>query len=129
MLSRVSSRTAEANEDNTVEACLFRFEDVDSTSQLFDYIVEQKWSSSRTMLAEYTYGGKGEDRYCYSYVKQLRGDPEGLNWPMGVFESFVVFQKENLIIFVEESSGNKRGNAKDEALEEVATILERITRR
>jgi hypothetical protein len=44
------------------------------------------------------YGGEPGNRYCISKVRKMRASTDELCLPRGEYESFVVFQKRNLVI-------------------------------
>jgi hypothetical protein len=74
--------------------------------------------------AGFEVGGEGDDRYCVSLVARLRSDPGGMCLPVNAYWSFVVFQKQNLVIRIGESSRSAKGTAKNEIIAEVADGLD-----
>lgn len=70
---------------------------------------------------------KGRDdggSYCISYVTANRSDPEGGSLLMGTFRSFVLFQKQNILISVSEDNGrSSEGNGKNEIIQDIANRL------
>jgi hypothetical protein len=61
-------------------------------------------------------GGSGDDRYCVSYVARLRS--------VNAYWSFVVFQKQNLLVEIDESSRTAQSTAKSGVIAEVAAALD-----
>lgn len=70
----------------------------------------------------FTSGGSDDDRYCIYYVKTTRADPEGL-WAFLGYNSFVVFQKQDMIITIRENTSKKGKFRTDEVIREIAELL------
>jgi hypothetical protein len=47
-------------------------------------------------------GGEQDNQFCISYVRQLRESPEGLCLPTQQYSSTAVFQKDRLVITIDE---------------------------
>jgi hypothetical protein len=62
-------------------------------------------------------GGEQDNQYCISYIRQLRESPEGLCLPTQQYNSSVVFQKDRLVITIDEYTYSESGkdliNSKD----------------
>ena len=72
--------------------------------------------------------GSSDNRYLISQIIQPRTDPEGGYRLMKSFRSQLVFQKNNLLIYInEDKSDTKRDPIwKDQVIKEVANTLEHI---
>jgi hypothetical protein len=72
--------------------------------------------------------GNNTDRHLVSQIIQPRTDPEGGYRLMKSFRSKLVFQKNNLLIYINESKSNleRDVNWKNEIIEEIANTLNRI---
>jgi hypothetical protein len=72
--------------------------------------------------------GSDDNRHLISQIIQPRTDPEGGYRLMKTFRSKLVFQKSNLLIYInEDKSDTKRDTTwKDEVIRDVANALERI---
>lgn len=71
---------------------------------------------------QFTWGGEGYNRYCYSCIKQLRGDSEGGKEREDAFASSVWFLKNNLVIEITEVSREPVSH-KDEVIKYIAELL------
>lgn len=69
------------------------------------------------------YGGDGENQYCISYVKEIRGSVDTFCMSTGKYVSFVVFLKGNLVIIIQEEITGKVSTAKDDVIELLAQEL------
>lgn len=67
--------------------------------------------------------GNDKGRYCASYVVEEMADPEGLCLPSGLYNSYVVLQKDNLVITVHEWTRDKNSRRKDQVIRLLAEEL------
>lgn len=84
--------------------------------------------SSRWQDADPTFGGEGDERYCLSYVRTARSGPEGLCTAMGYYHSYVIVQKENVVIAIYERATEQASLAKETAVRELAEELTHAAR-
>lgn len=80
------------------------------------------WENEDYVKEHYTYGGEGDNRYCYSFIQQNRADPEGGLARMNSYSSTVWIQKNNLVIKLHEYS-EKPVSSKNEVIKVLAEIL------
>ena len=73
--------------------------------------------------SEIEYGGDGENQYCISYVKEIRGSVDTFCMSTGKYVSFVVFLKGNLVIAIREETRDKDSTVKDDVIELLAQEL------
>lgn len=74
------------------------------------------WASSNV-----EYGGSQDNQYCISYIQQYRTSPESLCRPMDQYVSYVLFQKDRLVIELFETIYSETGH--DLAFSKDAVIL------
>jgi hypothetical protein len=91
----------------------FRFEsEIQAARDAFLWECESWWSTTD----DFVFGGVEDNRYCISYVNELRDPPDAFCRPTGHYQSFVVFQKGNLLIRILENSRSENSLAKNEAI-------------
>lgn len=104
-----------------IDVDLELFYKVKDARESYDWESKGMWYKPN--LADFIFGGNGDDRYCVSYVKEARADPEGLYLPMGYYYSFVIFQKNNLLIIIKEQTSHKDSRRKDNIINILAELL------
>jgi hypothetical protein len=73
--------------------------------------------------SSFEYGGSGYNQYCVSYWKEYRYSTDVFCQPTGMYASYVIFQKENVVITIWENSKNTQNNHKDEVIKLLAEKL------
>lgn len=89
-------------------------------NELFPFL---GWKENEANLSEkFTHGGNGDNRYCYSIIKQERGSPESYLLRMNLYRSSVVIQKNNLVLQMTEESKEPLSH-KDEVIKYIADLI------
>jgi hypothetical protein len=70
-----------------------------------------------------TYGGQGDNQYCVSPVDTGRSDPEGFCLPSGDYRSYVIIQKDDVVIEIYEESIVRNSSRKDEVIAQLAAEI------
>lgn len=99
------------------------FDSAETARDILQHNCEHRWY--RADLSDFTYGESGDDRFCISYVREERGDLSGLCLPLGYYYSFVIFQKNNLLIMIDERTSDKTSARKNNVIEQLAQELAR----
>jgi hypothetical protein len=73
--------------------------------------------------SKFIFGGEGDNRYCISYVSEMRNPPEPFCLGTGEYESYVVFQKGRIIITIREYSSDKKSTLKNDVIAQLAKDL------
>lgn len=76
----------------------------------------QEWPDAE--VSDFVFGTEGEGQFCVSYLRPLRADAYGLCLPIG-YESFVVYQKHNLVITVRERASDRTGSLTNSVIEQL----------
>jgi hypothetical protein len=93
----------------------------DSPADKFTWECEHAWGWSTT--DDFVFGGSTDNQFCVSYVNETRSTPDAFCMPTGEYESFVVFQKGELIITIRERSLDKHSQAKNKAISLLAQSI------
>jgi len=104
-----------------VEVYFWLLNDKQSPQEEFMWECERWWNSTDGFI----FGGDPDNQFCISYVNGMRYPPDALCMPTGDYESFVVFQKGKVIITVLETSKDKAGLAKNEAIELLSQAIKK----
>jgi len=80
------------------------------------------WKNEDCVKEHYTFGGEGDNRYFYSFIKQSRNDPEGGLTRTDSYKSTVWIQKNNLVIELQEYN-HKPVSSKNEVIKVLADLL------
>ena len=108
------------------EALVFlkRYNSRDEANDWFEMMCEQN-TLYEPDLSAFTYGDEGDDRYCASYVEErLSSVEEGFCRPLGEYQSYVIIQKNDIVIEVyEDSAKEKTSTIKDDAIQKLAGEL------
>jgi hypothetical protein len=98
----------------------FRFEsEIQTARDAFLWECDSWWSTTD----DFVFGGVEDNQYCISYVNELRDPPDAFCQPTGHYQSFVVFQKGNLLIRILEDSISEDSLAMDDAIKVLAEAV------
>jgi len=67
------------------------------------------------------------NRIAYNCLREVKADPEGCYVGMGYYRSSLIIQKNNLIIYINEITENKRSIVMSMVLDEVIEALRKIS--
>jgi hypothetical protein len=70
---------------------------------------------------------EGDARFCWSPIVQLRSDPEGGSLPTDQYYSIAGFQRDRLVIQMDESYFGESATAKDAVIRDLSERLQRVT--
>ncbi len=73
--------------------------------------------------SKFSYGGEEDNQYCASYAREWRYDATSLCTPSGVYESFSVFQKKDIVIAIYESTSGEIGTPTNRAIRQLTDKL------
>jgi len=122
-------------EDESVDVEMTLFDNLKKAREDFDEEIEYSqspfsnsllkffgWDNEKFVKEHYTYGGEGDNRYCYSFIQQNRTDPECGLMKMDSYSSTVWIQKNNLVIKLHEYN-EKPVSSKNEVIKVLADLL------
>lgn len=70
---------------------------------------------------------EGDVRFCWSPIVQLRNDPEGGSIPSDQYYSIAGFQRDRLVIQMDESYFGESATAKARVIRDLSDRLQRVT--
>lgn len=99
--------------------------DLDASRENFQFRCSRKDSGSGSSIIEY--GGIQDNQYCISQVARLRQAPDAFCQPTNQYVSFVIFQKDRLVIEIDETIYSETGQdlvfSKDSIIQKLAKEL------
>ncbi len=117
--SRFSNKDGE--NASYIEVRVYLFNNIENTKKFYKSCCEKSWY--KPDLSKFKFGGNNDDRYCLSYVEQIREAPEAFSVPSNEYKSFVCFQKKCLVIQIIEITNKRNYSKKDEIIRQVADAL------
>ncbi len=85
----------------------------------------ERWDSAHP--EPFVYGQQEDNAYCYSYIRKLYVEDQSLGacWPYHDYNWFVVVQKRNMVIEIEENTWTSRVLHLQEVVDRMGMVLRR----